>query len=201
MRIPPARAAHPVPAGRFRGRARSRDPLARSRTGSDSRGISARADATTMRAVPVGEPMERARARGRDLEMRRQAAIRIDFLRRERQHLPLDVRFGQSLQARQKEPRVSRQPLDVGVGRRHEHDRRVLREHRDMKGRGRRRESGDSRGYSPQSGPDRARLQERAEGQRRGRGQHLIRVQVLVAYVHRQSGNRQSAMAETSASG
>ena len=186
VRIRPARAARPVPAARFRGRARIEARRARAGRDRDSRGISARADATTMRAVPAASAMKRAGARGRDLKVRRQAAVRIDFLRRERQHLPFDIRLGQALQARQKEPRVGRHPLDVGVGRRHEHDRRVLREDRDMKGRGRRRESGDSRGTPPQPRADRARFQERAEGQRRGRGQHLIRD----GYSHTCIGNR-----------
>ena len=58
------------------------------------------------------EAVQRAGARRRDFQMRRQAAIRIDFLRRQRQDGARDVRVGQAFDVRQEEPRVGGHLLD-----------------------------------------------------------------------------------------
>ena len=74
------------------------------------------------------EAVERARPRGGDFEVRREAAIRIHFLRREGQHLREHVVLGQALERCQKQTRVGRHLLDVRVGRHHEQHGRVLRD-------------------------------------------------------------------------
>ena len=66
-----------------------------------------------------------ARARRRDIEVRRQPAIGIDLVRRKRQHDALDLGVGQALECREEESRIVGGALDVGV-RRHDEQRSAL---------------------------------------------------------------------------
>ena len=67
--------------------------------------------------------MQRPGAGRGDVEVRREPAIRIDFVRRERQHGSLDLGVRQPFERREEEPGVDGQLLDVGVGR-HDEQRR-----------------------------------------------------------------------------
>ena len=114
-----------------------------------------------------GEAVQRAGARRRDLEVRQQAAVRIDFLRRKRHARP--ARRPRSVRPStfaEEEPGVGDQLLDVGVG----------RAPRAARGRPRRRSphgtprppatgrSADGRG-AMQPGRGRRRFQQRAQRQ------------------------------------
>ena len=94
-----------------------------SRAGGVRRGSSAGADATSRPGRAGREPVQRAGSRGGDVEMRLQAAIRIDFVRGKGKHRPLDVCVRQPFERGQKEPRVDGHPLDLGVVRDDEHRR------------------------------------------------------------------------------
>ena len=87
---------------------------ARSRSGAVTRGSSAAADATTTRAVPVRDRVQRPRAGRRHADVRRQAAVRIDLVRRKRQHRPLGRRRRQAFERGEEEAdvgdRLSRSP-------------------------------------------------------------------------------------------
>ena len=88
-----------------------------SRAGAVTRGSSAAADATTTRAVPVADRMQRPRARGRHAEVRRQAAIRIDLHATETAAPPLAAASRALRAPRGRTRRRRRQLLEVGVGR------------------------------------------------------------------------------------
>jgi hypothetical protein len=62
--------------------------------------------------------VEGARTRRRDVEVRRQPAIRVDLVRRKRDDEAGGVRVGSPLEGGQEEPRVRGELLHVGVGRR-----------------------------------------------------------------------------------
>ena len=66
--------------------------------------------------------MKGAGARRRDVEVRRQAAIGIDLVRRERHHEVRGVGVRHAFEGRQEEPRVRGELLHVRVGRGDEHD-------------------------------------------------------------------------------
>ena len=112
-----------------------------------------------------------ADARRRDLEMRHQPAVRVHFLRRERQHAPLRVVFGQPLQVGQEEARVGRHLLDVAV-RRHdqEHDR-VLGQRGRMEPQRGRRHARQARRGPAEPGADGSGFQQRPKSKRRRSGE------------------------------
>jgi hypothetical protein len=97
--------------GRFQARRRAEPRKQRGRRGDDQ--------PRRARAQPV----ERARARGGDVEVRRQAAIRIDLVRGKRDGLARGVGVREPFEDGEKEPRVGGELLHVRVGRRHEDDR------------------------------------------------------------------------------
>ncbi len=97
---------------------------------------------------PGREAIQRARPCRGNFEVRREAAIRIHFLRREGQHLREDVVLGESLQRCQKQTRIGRHLLDIRVGRHHEEHGRVLRNDGGVKCRRGRRQTRE-----PQDGP------------------------------------------------
>ena len=115
-----------------------------------------------------GQRMQSARAGGSDLEMRGESPVRIDFVRREGQHDPLDVSVGEPLERGEEESGVARRALDVRV-RRNDQDRDVPRscggrEHR----RCRRVEAGDGRLRHTHSQLARGRFQDRSKRQGTG---------------------------------
>ena len=65
----------------------------------------------------AGHGVQRPRARGCHAEMRRQPAIRIDFVRRKRQDGAVGRRLRQPFERRQKEATSATRLLDVAVGR------------------------------------------------------------------------------------
>jgi hypothetical protein len=65
--------------------------------------------------IASDEAVQRTCARAGDVEVGRKAAVRIDFVRWERQNVPLELRVRQSLEGRQEEPGVRRQRFNVGV--------------------------------------------------------------------------------------
>ena len=70
-----------------------------------------------------GRGMKRFRARGQHAKVRRKAAIRIDFVRREREDARSGGRLGQPFQRAEEEPDIAHRLFDIGVGRDH-HDHR-----------------------------------------------------------------------------
>ena len=121
-----------------------------------------------------GRAVKRARAGRRDVEVRREAAVRVHFLGRERQ----DTRRGRlgrnPLDRAEKQPHVRDQLLDVGIGRHHRDDRpsRVgVREAGERERLRRRREACQRTGRRVETRADDRRLEQRAECQRRG-GRH-----------------------------
>ena len=63
-----------------------------------------------------------ARAGGGDLEVRRQAAVRVDFMRREGQDGALDLGVRQAFQRSEEKSRVGRQAVDLRIVGNHDHD-------------------------------------------------------------------------------
>ena len=86
-----------------------------SRAGALTRGSSAAADATTTRAVPRGERVQRPRARRRHADVRRQPAIRIDFVRRDTAGPRARPRRRTALRAREEEGDVRARLLEIAV--------------------------------------------------------------------------------------
>ena len=117
--------------------------------------------------VPAASPCSAPRARRRDLEMRRQAAVRIDFLRRKRQHRALERRRRQALEHAEKEPRVGRHLLDDRVGGRDGDHAAGLSG--QIKGGRRRTEAGQTAGRPGEPGSRGGRLQQGTESERRRR--------------------------------
>jgi hypothetical protein len=69
--------------------------------------------------------MKGPRARRCDVEVRGQAPIRVDLVRRKGDDRPRDVRVCPAFESGAKEPDVSGHHLDVGVGRDDENNRSV----------------------------------------------------------------------------
>ena len=113
--------------------------------------------------------VERARARRRDVEVRRQTAIGIDLMGREREHGALGLRVRQPFERGEEEPGVRGELFDLGVGRHDEqHRRRARRRGRGEQRLGRRRQAGDARRRHTMPQPAGGRLQQRAKRQRGG---------------------------------
>jgi hypothetical protein len=63
--------------------------------------------------------------------VRREAAIRIDFLRRKRQHLPLGLRLGPPFEGGQEEPQVLDGDVEVAIAGNDDQGRLLTRDRRD----------------------------------------------------------------------
>ncbi len=85
----------------------------------------------------AGEAVQRASAGGRDFEVRRQAAIGVDFLRRKRQHLPLGLGLGPAFECGQEEPKVLNDDVEVAVARDDDQARLLTPRRRDRQRLGR----------------------------------------------------------------
>ena len=113
------------------------------------------------------EQVQGPRARGRHLEVQRQAAVRIDFLRRKRRHRALEVGRRQPLEHAKKKARVGRELLDDGVGGRDGDHAAGLRG--EMKGGRGRTEPRQTAGRPGEPGSRGGQLQQGSESERRRR--------------------------------
>ena len=119
--------------------------------------------------VAPGERHQGPGAGGSDVEVRGDAAIRIDLGRRKRQDGAGRVFPGEALECREEEPRVAGHRLDVAIARHHQHDRSGAGIDRACERLRRRRQPGErvtGGRTTPQSGALGRRPKEGAQRQR-----------------------------------